>query len=63
MSNKGPGSLPANLSSPSTSSGVVPDLDQSVVSVARDYLSSGSTSNVVSVSGDYCDPSGKVIKR
>lgn len=41
----------------------VPDLDQSVASVARYHLSSGSTSSVVSISGDYCDSSGKVIKR
>jgi hypothetical protein len=41
----------------------VPDLDQSVVSVTRDHLSSGSTSNIVSISGDYQDSTGKVIKR
>ena len=42
---------------------MVPDLDQSLASVARHHLSSGNTSNVVSVSGDYYDSTGKVIKR
>ena len=42
---------------------IVPDLDQSVASVARHHLSSGSVSSIVSVSGDYCDSTGKVIKR
>lgn len=41
----------------------IPDIDQSVVSLARDHLSSGSISGVVSVSGEYRDPSGKIIKR
>ena len=40
-----------------------PDLDRSAVSVARDHLSSGSTSSFVSLSGDYKDASGKVIRR
>ena len=33
------------------------------MSIARDHLSSGSTSSVVSLSGDYKDASGKVIRR
>ena len=33
------------------------------MSIARDHLSSGSTSAVVSLSGDYKDASGKVIRR
>ena len=45
------------------SANLVPDLDQSVASVARHHLSSGSISNVVSISGDYCDSTGKIIKR
>ena len=57
----GPSSLGANaLSSPVSN---LPDLDQSVVMVTRDHLSSGNPSGVVSVSGDYCDSSGKIIKR
>jgi hypothetical protein len=56
----GPVSLPVTMSAPSRN---VPDLDQSVVSVTRDHLSSGSTSNIVSISGDYQDSTGKVIKR
>lgn len=40
-----------------------PDLDRSAMSIARDHLSSGSTSAVVSLSGDYKDASGKVIRR
>ena len=58
---KGPSSLGAGtLSSPSNH---LPDLDQSVVMVTRDHLSSGNPSSVVSVSGDYYDSSGKIIKR
>lgn len=53
-------SLHPNSASSST---LLPDLDQSVVSVARDHLNSGSTSNIVSVSGDFCDSTGKIIKR
>ncbi|XP_019849671.1 PREDICTED: RAB6A-GEF complex partner protein 1-like isoform X2 [Amphimedon queenslandica] len=57
----GPSSLGANaLSSPVSN---LPDLDQSVVMVTRDHLSSGNPSGVVSISGDYCDSSGKIIKR
>ena len=40
-----------------------PDLDRSAVSVAREHLNSGSMSAVVSLSGDYTDASGKVIRR
>ena len=42
---------------------VAPDLDRSAVMVAMDHLSSGSTSSCVSLSGDYKDASGKVIRR
>ena len=45
---------------PSTSA---PDLDRSAISITKDHLSSGSTSSVVSLSGDYRDASGKVIRR
>lgn len=40
-----------------------PDLDRSAMSVTRDHLSSGSTSSVVSFSGEYRDASGRVIRR
>ncbi len=40
-----------------------PDLDRSAVMVAMDHLNSGSTSSCVSLSGDYKDASGKVIRR
>jgi hypothetical protein len=41
----------------------VPDLDRSAISVAQDRLASGSTSSTVSLSGEYRDASGKVIRR
>ena len=41
----------------------VPDLDRSAISVAKSHISSGSTSSTVSLSGDYKDASGKVIRR
>ena len=37
-----------------------PDLDRSAISMAQDHLTSGST---VSLSGDFRDASGKVIRR
>lgn len=40
-----------------------PDLDRSAVMVAKDHLTSGNTSNCVSLSGDYKDALGKVIRR
>ncbi len=53
----------AGSTSSKVTSIIVPDLDQSVASVARHHLSSGSVSSIVSVSGDYCDSTGKLIKR
>lgn len=46
-----------------TPSVMAPDLDRSAVMVAKDHLTSGNTSNCVSLSGDYKDASGKVIRR
>jgi hypothetical protein len=40
-----------------------PDLDRSAISMAQDHLTSGSTSSTVSLSGDFRDASGKVIRR
>ena len=51
---------PVNRTTPSLTA---PDLDRSAVMVAKDHLSSGSTSHCVSLSGDYKDASGRVIRR
>ena len=40
-----------------------PDLDRSAVMVAKDHLSSGSTSSSISLSGEYRDAAGKIIRR
>ena len=40
-----------------------PDLDRSAMSITRDHLSSGSASGMVSLSGEYKDSTGKVIRR
>ncbi|XP_064397549.1 guanine nucleotide exchange factor subunit RIC1-like [Halichondria panicea] len=40
-----------------------PDLDRSAMSLTRDHLTSGGVANMVSLSGEYKDASGKVIRR
>ena len=61
---------PLAMTTPTSATGTMPslvamppDLDLSAMSIARDHLTSGSTSSVISFSGDYKDASGKVIRR
>ena len=51
------------LATPLATPTAIPDLDQSMVSLAKEHLTSGGLGNVLSVSGEYRDPSGKIIKR
>ena len=63
MSAKTPHAPPTPPSMGTTPSLPVPDLDRSAISIAKDHITSGSTSSTVSLSGDYKDASGKVIRR
>jgi hypothetical protein len=60
---KTPHAPPTPPSVGTTPSLPVPDLDRSAISIAQDHITSGSTSSTVSLSGDYRDSSGKVIRR
>ena len=60
---KTPHAPPTPPSVGTTPSLPVPDLDRSAISVAQDHLSSGGVPATVSLSGDYKDASGKVIRR
>ncbi|CAI8008141.1 Guanine nucleotide exchange factor subunit RIC1 [Geodia barretti] len=60
---KTPRAPPTPPSTGTTPSLPGPDLDRSAISMAQDHLTSGSTSSTVSLSGDYRDASGKVIRR
>ncbi len=40
-----------------------PDLDRSAMSLTRDHLTSGGVASMVSLSGEYKDASGKIIRR
>ena len=60
---KTPHAPPTPPSVGTTPSLPVPDLDRSAISIAQDHITSGSTSSTVSLSGDYKDLSGKVIRR
>lgn len=61
-------SLSSSATTPGTGVGhfpasSTPDLDRSAFLVTRNHLTSGSTSGSVSLSGDYKDASGRMIKR
>ena len=60
---KTPHAPPTPPSVGTTPSLPVPDLDRSAISIAQDHIASGSTSSTVSLSGDYKDATGRVIKR
>ncbi len=54
---------PLSTEGETTPSSAGPDLDRSAMSVTRDHLTSGGVGNVVSLSGDYKDSAGRVIRR
>lgn len=54
---------PLSVEAEATPTSAGPDLDRSAVSLTRDHLISGSVAGSVSLSGEYRDASGKVIRR